>query len=415
MRGSKTRHHFPGILILIGSLFLAACSDNTTPPNPVATSPASNTTAAPTTPNTTAVPTTTAPTAVNPTSAITTVASGQGGGGKATELFANIPDAPEYTKLLSYNNYVAFRKLNNIPADATFQSLSQDKEAFTRFNNASRLLNPGHLFALDYSLTLRATAGFDLLQADYDIEAGQPPNYISLAQGNFEYAAIEKAWTGAGATKGSAGNNPSYTFERSDLTQQLQQIYIAPVSLIPIPGQKLLILGKPPVSAAAVATGLPGKNPVTNDPAVKTMFAAFGDPLSIYMGTSLISSGSSVLQNSPGTTAGAALKATNQANQQPLPSPLTGGFAFNQDATGAKTYLVANLYQDEASAKAAQPILEDRLKNGLSLRTRQPYSQYWEVASSEVKGNLLLFKLNWKQLNGLSQFVFSNDFPPFLT
>jgi hypothetical protein len=159
---------------------------------------------------------------------------------------------------------------------------------------------------------------------------------------------------------------------------------------------------------------LPAKDPVTSNPAVKGLLDAFGDPLSLYMGNSLIGSGVNIpLGVSPGA-AKDALEATIKATK-PVPVPLMGGYAFYQDEAGARTYLVANYYLDPASAQAAQPILLDRLKNGVSSRTRAPYSQYWDVVSSEVRGNVVTFKLNWKQTNGLSQFVFARDFPAFLT
>jgi hypothetical protein len=268
--------------------------------------------------------------------------------------------------------------------------------------------------ALNYFQTLRDTAGFDLLQADYDAEAGQPPSLISLAQGNFDAAAIDKAWTAGGAVKGTAGSNTSYTIEKMDLAQDLQHIYLGNLALIPVPSQKMLVFGKPPAAATAVAGALPAKDPVTNNPAVKGLLDVFGDPISLYMGNSLIGSGINIPLNvSPGA-AKDALEATIKATK-PVPVPLMGGYAFYHDAAGAKTYLVATYYTDPASAQATQPVLLDRLKNGVSLRTRAPYSQYWEVVSSEVKGNVLTFKLNWKQLNGLAQFVFARDFPAFLT
>jgi hypothetical protein len=400
-----------GTLTLLGSLLLAACGDSTAAPAPSPTA-APATTLAPT--PTVAATTAAATTAPATTAPAPTTAAGQTGSGKAAALLANIPNAPEYLKILSYNDYAAFRKLNNIPDDATFQTITQDKDAFTRFNNASRFLTPSQLMAVNYFKVLRDTAGFDLLQADYDAEAGQPPNLISLAQGNFDAAAIDKAWTAGGAVKGSAGSNTSYTIDKLDFNKELQHIYLGNLALIPVPSQKLLVYGKPPAAALAVAAELPAKNPVTNNPAVKGLLDVFGDPLSLYMGNSLISSGLNIpLDVSPGA-AKDALEATIKATK-PVPPPLMGGYAFYQDAAGAKTYLVANYYTDPASAQAAQPLLLDRLKNGLSSRTRAPYSQYWEVLSSEVKGNILIFKLNWKQLNGLSQFVFSRDFPAFLT
>ncbi len=445
MPTAKTLRHLFGVLALAGGLFLAACGDSTTAPvstpTTAATSVASTTTAATTAVTTSAVSTTVAPTttvasststAAPKTAAATpggttsaaaapgvtttpgTAGSGQPASGKAAELLANIPNTPGYLQNISFDNYVAFRKLNNIPADATFQSLSQDKDAFARFNNGSRILNPADIFRIEYLNELREKAGFDLFQADYDAQAGIVPNIISLAQGNFDTTAIDKAWTAGGATKGAVGSNTSYTFDMLDLTQPLQQIYLGQLSLITVPAQKLLILGKPPTAAAAVAGELPSKNPLTNNPAVKGLLDTFGDPISFYMGTSLISPNlPDIINISPNATAIANVKATFQATES-VPPPLMGGYAFYQDAAGAKTYLVANYYTDPASARAAQPILEARLKTGTSLRSKLPYNRYWDVVSSEVKGNILVFKLNWKQLNGLNQFVFVRDFPAFL-
>ncbi|MBN9387878.1 MAG: hypothetical protein J0I20_07510 [Chloroflexi bacterium] len=425
-----------GILTLTGSLLLAACGDNTVAPSPSPTTPPATTSVSTTAAATTAPATTSAATptgaatttpatipATTPTVASTTAAAtpasattpaGQSGSGKAAELLANIPNSPEYLKILSYTNYAAFRKLNNLPDGGTFQTLSRDKEAFARFMSGSRYLNPSSLMAVNYFQTLRDMAGFDLLQADYDAEAGEPPKLISLAQGNFDAAAIDKAWTAGGAVKGTVGPNTSYTIEKIDFDKELQHIYLGNLALIPVPSQKLLVYGKPPAAATAVASALPAKTPVTNNPAVKGLLDVFGDPVSLYMGSSLIGSGINIpLDVSPGA-AKDALEATIKATK-PVPVPLMGGYAFYQDAAGAKTYLVANYYTDPASAKAAQPVLLDRLKNGVSSRSRNPYSQYWEVASSEVVGNVVTFKLNWKQANGLAQFVLTRDFPAFLT
>lgn len=432
MRNSLSR--FYCVLILAAGLCLVACgsevatvspttpaSNNPTTANSTtaANTPAPATTAIATTPApattaaaTTSAPTTSAPsttTAVATTAPAITTAVGLPGAGKVQELWSNIPDTADNLKELKFSNYAAIKSLYKIPADATFDSLRQDGDLFKRFNNGTLFLNPADVLQLNYTQTLRAMAGYDLMQADYDAQAGTPPRIISIAQGNFDVAAIDKAWTASKAIKGTTGSNTSYTFEKSNLAEPLQRIFIGTLSLISVPSQKMLILVKPADAAATVAGNLPSKTPITNNPAVKAMLTAFGDPLSVYISTQVISPLDPAVLLTPG-----AIQATFKAAQaNPVPVPLVGGYAYYEDSAGVRTYLVANYYADEASAKTAQPILENRLRTGTSQRTRAPYSQYWEVASSETRGNVLLFKLNWKQVNSLNQFVFNRDFPAF--
>jgi hypothetical protein len=429
-------------LFLIAGLGLAACGDNTvtttpaiTSANPttpaaanpttapatapVATSPA-NTTAATTTVSTTAAAsaTTTAATTATTTPAGTTRAATTGvattapaptGSSQLEELFSIIPNTPGNLKELKYNNYAALRSLYKIPADATFQSLQQDKELFQRYLAATRFLDSASVLQVNYFQTLRATAGYDLLQADYDAQAGLPPNYLSLAQGNFDNDAIDKLWSASGATKAKVGPNNAYTFEKLNLNDPLQKIFLGPLTLIPVPDRKLLVLGKQPEAAKAVVENMPTKTPIKDNPGVKAMLAAFGDPLALYL-SSQVAGPANISPNSSAAEIQATIKARTDV---PIPPALLGGFAYYADSAGAGTYLVANYYPDEASAKTAQPLLENQLRTGTSLRTKTPYSDFWEVVSSETRGNLLLFKLNWKRPTPLNQFVYNRDFPAF--
>jgi hypothetical protein len=418
-------------LFLIAGLGLAACGENTatTAPATTAANPTPPATAA-ATPVNTPTPTTTAATATTAaitatapataattattTTAVTTAAAtttppAQTGSSQLAELFNIIPNTPGNLKELKYNNYAALRSLYKIPAGATFQGLQQDKELFQRYLDATRFLDPASILQVNYSQTLRATAGYDMLQADYDAQAGLPPNYLSLAQGNFDYAAIDKLWSASGATKAKVGPNNAYTFEKLNLTDPLQKIFLGPLTLIPVPDRKLLVLGKPPEAATAAVENMPSQTPIKDNPGVKAMLAAFGDPLALYI-SSQVSGPANISPNSSPAEIQATLKARTDA---PAPPALLGGFAYYTDSAGAGSYLVANYYPDEASAKTAQPLLEKQLRTGTSLRTKTPYSDFWEVVSSETRGNLLLFKLNWKRPTPLNQFVYSRDFPAF--
>jgi len=107
-----------------------------------------------------------------------------------------------------------------------------------------------------------------------------------------------------------------------------------------------------------------------------------------------------------------------QAMQEAVPAGVGAMAAIlGLDATGvAAACTEAAQGQGGATsedAKAAQPILEQGMRYGISLRTNQPYSTYFEITSSEVKGNLLVFKINSKANYSLIQFLASRDLPAF--
>lgn len=108
-------------------------------------------------------------------------------------------------------------------------------------------------------------------------------------------------------------------------------------------------------------------------------------------------------------------KQVEEFMKAPLPAPVLGGLGYLGSNGNVRSYVVANYYLRPEDAQAARPVLEKGMREGISSQSKQPYNKYFEVVSAEVKGNLLVFKLNLKAATPLTQFLFNRDLPAFWT
>jgi hypothetical protein len=428
-------------LALTGMVLLTACGDPTatallpttaavTPPAttaPVATSSLAPTTQTSTTAVTTAATTTptiaptTPATAVPATTASSTVSSTTDA--SIQELFSLIPDTADNLSQLTYSNYAAFKAVAGIPPNATFRDLQNKKsEALSKFITETRYLAGSSQIALiNYAATNPSDlVGYDLLQLDADAQAGMPPNIISLAKGSFDYAAIEKAYTSNGAAQAKIGAYNSYGFDKLDLNNPIQQMVLSPAYLLALPDKKMLAFSRSKdllETETKLVDGAKTPSTVSNNPGVKALLEVFGAPWTVFISNKVFTPRALTAFTdavASGTVAPNEIKKqVEEFMKAPLPVPVLGGLSYAGSNGNVRSYVVANYYLRPEDAQSALPVLEKGMREGISNQSKQPYNKYFEVVSAEVKGNLLVFKLNLKANTPLTQFLFSRDLPAF--
>ncbi len=415
------------VLTLSTTVLLTACGNDPSPTFTATTLP--NTTIAATTVVATTVPvtlttpaSTTAPTtavAATTANAITTTTTPDGASNSAViqELFGLIPDNPDNLKWLVFNDYAGLRKLYGLATVSSLTDYAKQKGNMSVLMSATNYTVPSRLFATDRALEeLPTLIGYDLFQIDYDAGAGLLPVDLNIAKGRFNYKAISTAFSATKFTQSQIGNYTAFSNEKLDLNNPIQRYFISTFNNLVLLENKNLLISSgqasngPSKTVQAVVEAADGKksfNSVKDNPAVKALLETFGNPLTLFFSNQFASAGVS-----PGLTPEQVARLQEQLKILPK-NPVLGGYAYYEDKPGERSYLLANYYPNAEDAKKALPVLEDILRNGASLTSKQPYSQIFEVVSTENKGNLALFKLKLKGLTPLSQLVFQRDLPTF--
>ncbi|HEX2915408.1 MAG TPA: hypothetical protein VH186_31910 [Chloroflexia bacterium] len=147
---------------------------------------------------------------------------------------------------------------------------------------------------------------------------------------------------------------------------------------------------------------------------VKEMLSAFGSPQAVYMSNRLVPMPGAfeVLTDDKLSSAERQKKLEELVKTKIIP-PLLGGYAYYETVKGEGYYLLADYYLTPEQAKTAQPQIEGFLRNGASNKGKKPFSDSFEVISSETKGNLVLYKVKPKETSPLLRIVLSNELPVF--
>ncbi len=256
--------------------------------------------------------------------------------------------------------------------------------------------------------------GFSAFQVDQSIVIGEPPATVTIYRGRFDADELRAAWTATGYAEVDIDGAESYSLSEDgsmDLSSPVGQLALAQMNNAAIlPDGTLLFSPTLEQLRAMVAAALGEAATLAERPEVASLMAAL-DPtvISGYVvpGNALRATPADLLGQRGTPEQIAAIEeqlAEVDGDLEPMPHPrlaaitITAGGPLPQLSDESLSTpmpdvplahdLIALVMDDRAAAEAAIPIVEARLKNGMSFATNQPYSDFfsdWELSVAEKR------------------------------
>lgn len=313
-----------------------------------------------------------------------------------------VPDEPEYLSYLTFGDAVAWHESWDVPRIDSLEELEELDEisasrwlyVHSRQTVPPDSLAPTRVVAEDQ----RSYYGLDLFNMDRYLQAGPPPDWITVVEFGFDSDQIAEALRTSGyESEETAGEATLYSLAAADDYEMIMELPIQAAQLgnlnrIALLDQRVVIAkATPPVSAALAAQR--GESPsLADNPTVRAAVAALQDPALADLGELV----GVILTNDPAygdvqqalpPDAPAELATPYDAmcsEGATLPPYTLVAFAtFHEE--GASFLTLAVVYPEGTDAESAAAVLADRMPDYVSVRTRRPIEQWSFETSAAVE------------------------------
>jgi len=314
--------------------------------------------------------------------ALPALGSQQGQESPLLTLLRFVPDTPNNRGMLTFGDVAAWDSSWGVPQIDTVDELNalpRDPKAYWMFIMGKQTAPPNDL-GIQYLMQgdMRPYYGFDFFNVDRFISAGTPPDIITVVEHHLDPAQIGAALTASGYTAQSLdGGATLYSLFGDYDVPPLSDSTIPHVgklgalNRIALLDQQIIISrASANVTAALDAQSGTGAS-LADDPAYAAAVQALDDP-------SLSDTGDLVGVMMIGGEAALQLGAVaeGQTASGTLPAYTLVAFA-TRHTQGASYLTLAVVFPAGTDAPSASDTLAERLKNYVSLVTRQPLTDRW--------------------------------------
>jgi hypothetical protein len=314
------------------------------------------------------------------------------------DMLRFVPDTPEYRQFVSYGDAAAWHTSWNVPridSVAELDGLDRDPRAYW-MNIMPRQTTPPDVLGVQYLMAedMREFYGFDLFNVDRYLQAGQPPDLLSVVDYNFPDSQIADALLATGysvETLNDAGALYSilddYQIDLSMETVTTRVGQLGGLNRIGLlDGQ--MVIAKATANITSAFSAYAGEvRSLADDPHFSAAATALYDPALAETGElvgAILMDG--VQFADPLTYLGDRItpelleqleEALKDEDAVPLPPYYLVAFG-TRHSPGATHLILAVVFPTDTDAKAAANILAERMENYTSLVTNQPMADRWE-------------------------------------
>jgi hypothetical protein len=329
-------------------------------------------------------------------------------GGDLLRLLRFAPDTPDTRQWLTYGDQAVWHASWNVPRIdnvADLEALDRDPRAYWMFI-LPRQTNTPSVLGAEYLLSddLRGFYGFDLFNVDRFLEAGMPPNEVSVIEFSFDEAQIADALTATGyeAAPLDTGGTlykilEDYQIDLPGSTGLPRIGTLGRLNRIALLDGQLVITRATDTVTGSLAAQMGDAPSLADDPVYIAAANALADPSlpGDLIGAILVDGDQFVTPESVGF--GPAPVGSNderaalldQYRADPLPPYDLAVFA-TRHAPGATTLALLLVLPPDADPTAAAATLANRLQTYVSLVTRQPLAERWtSVSAASLRANNL--------------------------
>lgn len=309
--------------------------------------------------------------------------------GSLLDFLRYVPNEPTYRQYVTYGDKAAWLKswdVPNVPSVDDLNKLDDQPRRRWMMIMPQQTLAPTAL-GLQYLMTgddLRYY-GFDFFATDRYLEAGQPPNVISVIDGQFDSGGIDTALRKIGySTSPITPEGTLYSLRddyQQDLTADLPMLgKLGARNRIALMGQRLLIARATETIQYAISAGAGATDSLADAPEYQAVVAALNDPQladtgpligALFMADQMMSDPAALVGSRASPEQ---IKQIQEAlNIQPKLMPyVLSVFASYHNA--GKTYLVmALVFSAGSNAETAAKNLGERVQNYTSIVTERPF------------------------------------------
>jgi hypothetical protein len=316
-----------------------------------------------------------------------------------------VPDTPNNRQWLSYGDLATWHKSWNVPRIGSFdelKGLTPDQRAAwlniaAEQTDIPSVLGPNYLATDD----LQGFDGFDVFTVDRFLQAGNPPDGITLVDFSFDRSHIAETLTASGyaAQPLEQGGTlysilDDYGLDMSMKTVKTRTGQLGDLNRIALLDGRMVI-GKATEPVTQALSASQGETPsLADDPSYTAAVKSLNDPALadtgdlvgvVFVDYAMVDQQQEILTLPPDVV--------NQIMQgyvaAPLPAYQLAAFA-TRHGSGATHLILEVVFPEETDAKAAANTLADRMKSYISLQTRQPLTDRWtfELATGTKIGGL---------------------------
>lgn len=318
------------------------------------------------------------------------------------QMLRYIPDTADYRQWVSFGDAALWHAAWDIPRVSSMDEVMDDLDPKTEkpywMNVLPRQAVPPVSLRIEMMFTEDQTAlfGFSFFNLDRYLEAGSPPDAITIAEFSFEGQQIAAALETLGYASEPLGDGSLYRI-RDDYEVDLQSEYrtnqMANLNRIVLLGNRLLIGNASPVVQSALEAFAGERRSLAENESFRAVALALADPALEDFGdlVGIMFTNWGQLDGRGNLKPEQSAKLTESLLSewaQPLPAYELAAFATLQN--GQTTYLLlALVFPQGVDAQSAADVVAGRMETYTSLSLQQPLDDRWELekaAGVEVNG-----------------------------
>ncbi len=253
------------------------------------------------------------------------------------------------------------------------------------------LVFPGGIAEYTREPGWREAFGFEARQIDEALEVGEPPNQIKLLRGRFDPDELRATWTASGYARVDVPGAEAYSWAEDgaiDFASDVSRFGVGSMNNAAILADGTLLFARSLADLRAAAGAAAGSSLALGENPRVAGLAASLDPAWV---SGFLVLPEAVRGTIPGEGEGEMprpeLVAVGVTAGGPLPRPFSDPEA-TPPALPPGTPLardgVSLLFPDRAAAEAAMPVVDRRLREGISLVSNLPYREFFPAWTFEV-------------------------------
>jgi hypothetical protein len=313
------------------------------------------------------------------------------------DMLRFVPDSPEYRQFVSYGDALAWHTSWNVPridSVAELDGLERDPRAYW-MNIMPRQTTPPDVLGIQYLMAedMRSVYGFDLFNADRYLQAGQPPDLLSVIDYSIPDSQIADALIESGYSVEALEDDAAlysilddYQIDLSMETVTTRVGQLGGLNRIGLSDGQMVIAKATPIVTGAFSASEGEVASLADDPHFSAAATALFDPALAETGElvgAILIDGMQLAnplaylgQNASPEMIEALEDALKDEDAVPLPPYYLVAFG-TRHSPGATHLILAVVFPADTDAKAAANILADRMENYTSLVTNQPMTDRW--------------------------------------
>jgi hypothetical protein len=313
------------------------------------------------------------------------------------DMLRFVPDSPEYRQFVSYGDALAWHTSWNVPridSVAELDGLERDPRAYW-MNIMPRQTTPPDVLGIQYLMAedMRSVYGFDLLNADRYLQAGQPPDLLSVIDYSIPDSQIADSLVESGYSVEALEDDAAlysilddYQIDLSMETVTTRVGQLGGLNRIGLSDGQMVIAKATPIVTGAFSASEGEVASLADDPHFSAAATALFDPALAETGElvgAILIDGMQLAnplaylgQNASPEMIEALEDALKDEDAVPLPPYYLVAFG-TRHSPGATHLILAVVFPADTDAKAAANILADRMENYTSLVTNQPMTDRW--------------------------------------